>query len=101
MPESDIGKLDIRLELPPGTDLATTEEKIIEIEEIITAHPEVKHILGKLGEIDIISRGSNTAKLVVEMVDNDQREMNSIELSKLLMLELAEVSNVKIKIAPS
>jgi hydrophobic/amphiphilic exporter-1 (mainly G- bacteria), HAE1 family len=100
MPQSDVGKLDIRLELPPGTDLATTEAKVIEIEDIITSHPEVKHILGKLGEIDMTVRGSNTAKLAIELIDADEREISSAELGKQLTQELSEVSNVQIKIAP-
>lgn len=100
MPQSDVGKLDVRITLPPGTDLKTTEEKVIEIEDIIVQHPEVKQIIGKLGEIDLTQNGSNTAKLSIDLVDSEFRSITSSQLGQLLINELAEVTNARIKVAP-
>lgn len=98
-PQSDVGQLSVRLELPPGTDLPTTEAKVREVEEIIVQHKEVKHILGKLGEINLTQRGTHTASLLVELVHIDARELSTKALANILMTELAVVKNVRLKVS--
>ncbi len=99
VPHSDTGELNVRLELPAGSDLATTEAKVREVEEIIVRHREVKHILGKLGEINLTQRGTHTAQLQVELINIDQRKLSTQEFANIVMGELAEVRNVRIKVS--
>ncbi|MDP8220140.1 MAG: efflux RND transporter permease subunit [Candidatus Stygibacter frigidus] len=97
-PHSDVGSINVRMELPPGTDLTTTEQKVQEVEDIITKHKEVKHILSKLGEIDLTTRGTHVANLSVKLININERELSTLEVSNILMHDLEDVRNVLIRI---
>jgi HAE1 family hydrophobic/amphiphilic exporter-1 len=98
-PQGDSGQLNVRMEMPPGTDLETMESKVRQVEDIIIQHQEIKHILGKLGEIDLTQRGTHTARLNVELVNVNDRRLGTRQLANLLMQELADIQNVRIKVS--
>ena len=100
-PQGDTGQISIRMEMPAGTDMITTEKTVQEVEDIIIKHGEVKHILGKLGEIDLTKTGSHTAKLVVELIDVTERDVTTKQLTNILMSEFSDVRNVRIKVMES
>lgn len=48
-PESDGGQVQINVELPAGSSLERTQEKVAEIEKIVMAHPQVEFTVTQLG----------------------------------------------------
>jgi multidrug efflux pump subunit AcrB len=52
-PPSDGGRVVVNMELPPGTNLETTEQAVRRVEGVLAQHPDVEFVLSELG-----SRGS-------------------------------------------
>ena len=98
MPVQDQGAIEIKAELPEGTNLDETAKIMTEIEDIIKQHPEVVHILTTLGKQDEMNLGTNLAKMDVKLVDVSEREIGISGMVSLLMKDLASVSNAKIKV---
>ncbi|SDL55013.1 efflux RND transporter permease subunit [Halarsenatibacter silvermanii] len=70
LPELDEGLIDIRLDMPPGTTLADTEETVIGIEEELKEWPEVENIQSIVGHNGI----SSDARITLGLVDLDERD---------------------------
>ena len=71
------------------------------IEKRIEKHPEVKHILTQLGSIAETDIGTNLAKVMVKLVDSEEREMTSNEAASQFIRELSDIPNARIRVAAS
>jgi HAE1 family hydrophobic/amphiphilic exporter-1 len=97
-PTFDQGIATATIELPTGTNLETTSEKIKEIEDIIKKHPEVVNIVTDLGKSSQVDLGSNLAVMTIYTVDRKERNKSIDQLTSEFTKELAVVPNVKINV---
>ena len=91
MPEFDEGDIEVKIELPDGSNLSQTSAKLKEIEAIILSHEEVKHVITNVG-----GNGSNIGTATVKLVDVDSREIKTSEMNAILTKEMAQITNVKL-----
>jgi HAE1 family hydrophobic/amphiphilic exporter-1 len=99
MPNLDEGEIGMDIELPQGYNLEETAKFVNTIEERIQKHPEVKHILTKLGSLNEMDIGTNLARIVVKLVDIDNRDISNKEAANRFIKELADIPNARISVA--
>ncbi len=99
MPEFDEGNIHIDVELPLGYNLNETAKLVNSIEERVQKHPEVESILTTLGSLSELDKGTNMAKVRVKLVDADKRELNTKEVASLLIRDVSDVPNAKLKVS--
>ncbi len=99
MPNLDEGEIAVDIELPQGYNLAETAKFVNTIEERIQEHPEVKHILTKLGSLNEMDTGTNLAHIMVKLVDLDNRDISNKEAANRFIKELADIPNARISVA--
>jgi HAE1 family hydrophobic/amphiphilic exporter-1 len=98
MPLQDQGEIDLKAELPEGTNLDETAKLMAEIEDIIKKHPEVEHILTTLGKQDDGNIGTNLATMTIKLVDVKYREIGITDMVSTMIKDVSAVPNAKIKI---
>jgi len=98
MPNLDEGNVSIDVELPQGYSLQETAEVFQAIEERITTHPEVKHMIANIGSQGWVDKATNLGSAEVKLVDVDQREFSTNDMIALLMKDVADIPNAKINV---
>jgi HAE1 family hydrophobic/amphiphilic exporter-1 len=99
IPQLDEGQIGMDIELPQGYNLEETAKFVNTIEERIQKHPEVKHILTKLGSLNEMDIGTNLARILVKLVDRDKRDISNSEAANRFIKELADIPNARISVA--
>lgn len=99
MPQLDEGQIGMDIELPQGYNLEETAKIVNTIEERIKKHPEVKHILTRLGSLNEMDIGTNLARILVKLVDRDKRDISNKEAANRFIKELADIPNARISVA--
>jgi HAE1 family hydrophobic/amphiphilic exporter-1 len=99
MPQLDEGQIGMDIELPQGYNLEETAKFVNTIEERIQKHPEVKHILTRLGSLNEMDIGTNLARVLVKLVDRDKRDISNKEAANRFIKELADIPNARISVA--
>jgi len=97
-PEMDQGALSVEVELPQGYNLSETADLMAQIEQRIQTHPEVEHMVTTLGSISELDQGTNMATMDVRLVDRRERTLNDRAVANLLVGELADIPNAKIRV---
>lgn len=92
VPVSDRSEITIQLETPPGSSLAYTRLKALELDRLIRARPEVAYTYTTVGgaETGAVDEGS----IYVRLVPKGKRRLSQDELGMLLRDELARVGGV-------
>jgi HAE1 family hydrophobic/amphiphilic exporter-1 len=98
-PTFDQGIATATIELPTGSNLEATSNKIKEIEEIIKQHPEVVNIVTDLGKSSQVDLGSNLAVMTIYTNDKKERQKSINQLTSEFTKELATVPDVKINVS--
>jgi HAE1 family hydrophobic/amphiphilic exporter-1 len=98
-PELDEGSVTIEVELPQGYTLNETAGMIEQIENRFSGRDEVVHILTTLGSLSSLDRGTNMAKMNVQLVDSDARELSSRQLASQFIRDLSDIPNAKIRVS--
>lgn len=73
-PPSDAGRVNIDIELPPGSSLAATQRVVEQVEEVVMKHPDAKSVLANVGTVSGgnfggSTSGSNRASVNVALKD--------------------------------
>ena len=74
-PDSDGGSVQIDVQLPPGSSLATTQRIVDRLEVIAAAHPQAKYVRSQVGSLgsggfgDAGNQGSQYARISVTLYD--------------------------------
>ncbi len=76
LPEMDEGLVDVRVEMPPGTTLADTEERVARLEEEIGQWPDIRNVQSEVG----VGGVSSDARMTVELVDLGERDQNTMDI---------------------
>ncbi len=92
MPEFDQGDIVVKIELPEGTTLEQSGQKLKEIEDIILSHDEVKHVITTVGG----DNGTHIASAEVKLVDSNLREITTSQMNQVIISEVNEITNAKI-----
>ncbi|MCG8380857.1 MAG: efflux RND transporter permease subunit [Gammaproteobacteria bacterium] len=93
MPTQDEGRFIISVKTPLGSSVTYTEEKLVEIENVLAKHEEIVGYFSAIG----IGRNqqANSAIFIVRMADWNDRDISQQELIKTLSGELAQLAGVK------
>ncbi len=94
-PDMDEGSFNVSVELPQGYSLTQSADVMEDIEQRITAHPEVEMVLTTLGN----DTGTHISKLTAIMVDAQEREIKTYNFIKLIIKELSDVPNAIISVS--
>ncbi len=96
-PESDTGEFDMRVELPAGTQLSTTANKLRDYSEQILELPEVRTVITSIGRQRWTTQ-SNLGELKVLLIDQRQRDKSTNELS-IEIEEMLDEPDVELNIS--
>ncbi|WP_069131893.1 efflux RND transporter permease subunit [Rhodohalobacter halophilus] len=96
-PETDEGQFDLRIELPAGTNLATTAEKLREYTGKLIESPDVQTVITNIGRRGR-STQTNGGNLSVTLVDENLREKSTSDIASELQTMLRE-PDINIEIA--
>jgi HAE1 family hydrophobic/amphiphilic exporter-1 len=108
-PVSDQDNIYINIEAPTGLNLDKTDEITRQVEEKLSAFPQIANfstVVGKSGSFGKISGGSSgsthLASITITLVDKEKRSQKSYELEKILRKEIESTEGAKITVeAPS
>ncbi len=97
-PETDEGQFDLRVELPAGTNLATTATFLREYTQRLLEEPEVETVITNIGR-----RGrstlTNAGTLSITLVDESRRDEVTAELASRYQRLLETDDDINIEIA--
>jgi HAE1 family hydrophobic/amphiphilic exporter-1 len=100
MPSSDSTSLTIDIETPPGYLLEDTGTVVSKIEEIVLEYPEIKNVVSKVGSTGSMrsSGGSNTARVSIDLVPEEEREKSSTEMIDALRKNFDNIAGASITV---
>lgn len=99
VPSMDEGDIEIEVELPLGASLDKSAGLVEEIESRVRVHPEVKHIISTVGKLSDIDVGTNMARMDIKLVDAGERDISTDGVAGVLMRELSDIPNARIRVA--
>ena len=97
MSADDQGEVSISVETRPGLETAKIDEILVQIEEIITVHPDLNAYMATSGGGGLMSSGSASITAYL----NDDREMSTAEVSAQWKKELQDITNCEITVSVS
>jgi len=95
MSADDQGEVSISVETRPGLETAKIDEILVQIEEIITVHPDLNAYMATSGGGGLMSSGSASITAYL----NDDREMSTAEVSAQWKKELQDITNCEITVS--
>src|SRR5690625_2548093 len=82
-PQTDTGEMDVRIELPAGTQLATTAEVLRDASDRLLEMPEVRTVITSIGRQRWTTQ-SNLGEIKVLLVDQGDRSRSTEELTTVV-----------------
>ncbi len=101
MPMMDQGYINVATELPQGTNLDQTAKTLDNITNRLSNYKEIKFIVTNLGTQGRIDSGTNLASTDIQLVDAKERSRTTNQMLGVLIKELSNVPNAKIKVTAS
>ena len=96
VPPADNSEVQVDLELPVGTPLDRTAEKIAQVDAVLRTFPEV---IGTYGTVNSgTNSGENAASIIVRMTGPLEREETPTTLTPALREALAAIPGVKFRV---
>jgi HAE1 family hydrophobic/amphiphilic exporter-1 len=99
MPTMDQGNVTINIELPEGVSLDETAKVVEEVNERVSKHKEVEHVVSNIGSQGFINTSTNLASTDVKLVDADLRSFSTLEMVGKITKDLADIPNASIKVS--
>ncbi|ORC36288.1 acriflavin resistance protein [Marispirochaeta aestuarii] len=99
-PFMDQGQIEIKVELPEGSNLSRSARTLEAVESRIAEFPEVKTVTTTIGSLSQIDRGTNLAVMSVALADKDERDASTVELAAEFSGHLADIPNARIRVTP-
>lgn len=91
MSEQNNGEFNINYELPPGTDLQSTNKLSLDIIDLLLTIPEIKLVVTNVGENNVSYKSSTYVKLV----SNNKRNKTTSEVKDLVREKLKKFEYAK------
>jgi HAE1 family hydrophobic/amphiphilic exporter-1 len=102
-PSTDQGEIQIRAEMPIGTNLETTNEVVKQLEEIVTREvPEINILATSIGSgtgimsLFMGTSGPHAAQLYVELVGSERRDRSDKDIMRDLRPKLAGIPGLNV-----
>jgi HAE1 family hydrophobic/amphiphilic exporter-1 len=91
-PDSDNGYIQLTLKTPVGSSLAYTDDKIRQVEQALTAFPEIDNVITSVGTDD----GRNTAQVSLKLTDLKTKPRRSQQkLEEVIRDRLAPIAGLE------
>lgn len=98
MPTMDQGNLIVKVEMPQGSNMEQTSTTMDEINKRLSKYSEIEHVITNIGSGGMIDKSTNLASADVKLVDAKLRDKNSNQMIAILIQELSDVPNARIKV---
>ncbi|MDD4231886.1 MAG: efflux RND transporter permease subunit [Candidatus Cloacimonetes bacterium] len=99
MPAMDQGNVTVSVELPEGVSLDETAKVVEEVNQRVSKHNEVEHVVSNIGSQGFINTASNVASTDVKLVDADDRSLTTLDMVGVITKDLADIPNAIIKVS--
>src|SRR6478735_3141339 len=99
VPEDDRSEMSVSLETPPGSNLAYTRAKMIEIDRVVRAHPEVLYTYATLG--DQTSGAVDKGALYVKLAPKHERSKSAEAMAALIRGEVGRMVGAEVAVFTS
>jgi hydrophobic/amphiphilic exporter-1 (mainly G- bacteria), HAE1 family len=101
LPTSFLGNVDsgqslIRVDLPPGSSMATTRKAIEQLTAIVKADPNVATVFGRAGSIGSGFGSVNSGRLLMNLKPRSERKLSQQEFEAEIRPKLNQVPGVRI-----
>lgn len=97
LPEEDIGRLTLSVELPAGSTLEETRSVTDEIARRIEKLPVVEGVFARAGTNSSGLEDVNDATILIDLVHKSQRDISSFAIEEKIEKALASIADVKLK----
>ncbi|MGA8292794.1 MAG: efflux RND transporter permease subunit [Rhodoplanes sp.] len=95
LPQQDTARSVLAIELPPGTQLGTTEAVTEKIVSLLKRRPEVDSVFVDGGRIPPKVTEVNTAALIINYVPKGDRSLTQAQLEQAISRDLADVPDIR------
>ncbi|MGA8990714.1 MAG: efflux RND transporter permease subunit [Rhodoplanes sp.] len=95
LPQQDTARSVLAIELPPGTQLGTTEAVTEKIVNLLKRRPEVDGVFVDGGRIPPKVTEVNTAALIINYVPKGDRSLTQAQLEQAISRDLADVPDIR------
>lgn len=95
LPQQDVARSMLAIELPPGTQLSETQTVTGRIVDILKQRPEVRSVFVDGGRIPPKVTEVNTAALIINYVPRKERKVTQAQLEREISRDLADVPDVR------
>ncbi len=99
MPTMDQGNITVSVELPQGYNLEQTTAIMTEINDRLQKFEEIEHVVTSIGSSGQIDKATNLATAGVQLFDRKERKRTTPQMVAILIKELADIPNAKIKVS--
>jgi multidrug efflux pump subunit AcrB len=99
IPQTDQGFTQLTLRMPVATSLERGNDKVLQVEELLKAYPEIKTVstvVGSTGEG--LSTGRNQAALNISLTDRKDRQRGQKEIEDAIRADIAKIPGVEVSV---
>jgi multidrug efflux pump subunit AcrB len=99
VPETDNSFTQINLRLPNASSVDRSNAKVLQVEELLRAYPEIKTVSTVVGSTgDGMSTGRNQAALNINLVDRSERRRTQKEVEDAIRADIARLPGVEVSV---
>ncbi|MBV8034281.1 efflux RND transporter permease subunit [Roseateles sp.] len=99
VPETDNGFTQINLRLPNASSVDRSNAKVLQVEELLRAYPEIKTVSTVVGATgDNMATGRNQAALNINLVDRSERSRSMKEVENAIRADIARLPGVEVSV---
>ncbi len=95
LPAEDTGRVLLGLELPPGTRLAETQDKVADVARRIRERPEVRSVFVNGGTLLGTGNEVRKATLIITLAPKDEREATQADFKLAVGRDLAAIADMR------
>ncbi len=99
IPQTDQGFTQLNVRLPVGSSLERSDAKIRQVEEIVSALPEVATVSTNVGGVGAgLSQGRNQASINIGLKPRGERERSQKQVEDAIRLQLAKLPGIDVSV---
>ncbi|MGL1900974.1 MAG: efflux RND transporter permease subunit [Fibrobacterales bacterium] len=96
VPKSDEGTFEVKVELPSGTNLETSNRAVAKVEEVLRDVPELVSQYATIGTIEGLAQGGHLSFVVVQLKDKSERDRSTEEIVADLRTQMVHIPDASI-----
>ncbi len=101
--QTDRGEFSVTVELPPGANVEQTNQRSLEVEQIMSKMPEVKKVFTTVGvsaDGFIGTTSNNVVQFNVALVPKNQRSISTTQVGLNIKEKIKEIPGLKVYVSP-